>query len=48
MTSMRATLSYRAWKRRSRSCLAQRYSTRWRARTRARSHGNARVIPVRK
>ena len=33
MTSLRATLSYRAWKRRSRSRLAQRYSTRWRART---------------
>ena len=35
MTSLRATLSYRAWKRRSRSWLAHRYSTRWRARTRS-------------
>ena len=35
MTSLRATLSKRAWKRRSLSCLAQRYSTRWRARTRS-------------
>jgi hypothetical protein len=32
-TSLRATLSYKAWNRRSGCCLAQRYSTRWRART---------------
>jgi hypothetical protein len=32
-TSLRATLSKRAWNRRWGSCLALRYSTRWRART---------------
>jgi len=35
ITSLRATLSNRAWNRRSGFCLALRYSTRWRARTRS-------------
>src|SRR5512144_2793749 len=44
ITSLRATLSKRAWNRRSGSCLALRYSTRCRARTGSRPSARLTVL----